>query len=194
MGFPDEDERSPYPPDDPDLLKNRPVLDRLVVMSAGVMANLIFAYLVLVLMFASVGIPSVARIHPGILIPQVMTDSPAERAGLQAEDVVLRAADHDYSAIADETAALAALNDFQALIRSSENQPVALKVQRGAGDPFQLTVIPELRGDGGHWGDLSAQPGADLAPRPEPGRDLHRGWKRLPAGGDAECKRFAAVG
>ncbi len=165
VGFPDEDERSPYPPDDPDLLKNRPVLDRLVVMSAGVMANLIFAYLVLVLMFASVGIPSVTRIHPGILIPQVMPDSPAERAGLQAEDVVLRAADHDYSAIADETAALAALNDFQALIRSSENQPIALKVQRGEGDPFQLTVIPELRGETVAIG-VTLAPNQELTLRP----------------------------
>ncbi|MGY2793948.1 membrane-associated protease RseP (regulator of RpoE activity) [Thermostichus sp. MS-CIW-36] len=147
VGFPDEDEHSPYPPDDPDLLKNRPVLDRLVVMSAGVMANLIFAYLVLVLMFASVGIPSVTRLHPGILIPQVMPDSPAERAGLKAGDVVLQAADRDYRGIADETAALAALNDFQVLIRSSENRPIPLEVQRGEGDPLQLTVIPEVRGE-----------------------------------------------
>ncbi|MFS8859401.1 RIP metalloprotease RseP [Synechococcus sp. H60.3] len=148
VGFPDDDERSPYPPDDPDLLKNRPVADRLVVMSAGVMANLAFAYLVLVLMFASVGIPSVTRIQPGILIAQVMPDSPAEQAGLQAEDVVLRAADHDYSTVADETSALAALNDFQALIRRSENQPVPLQVQRGEGDPIlEITVIPEMRGE-----------------------------------------------
>jgi len=165
VGFPDDDERSPYPPDDPDLLKNRPVLDRLVVMSAGVMANLIFAYLVLVLMFATVGIPSVTRIHPGILIPQVMPDSPAERAGLQAEDVVLRAANRDYSTIADETAALAALNDFQALIRSSENQPIALKVQRGEGDPLQLTVIPELRGETVAIG-VTLAPNQELTLRP----------------------------
>jgi YUP8H12.25 {{Arabidopsis thaliana}}-type protein. Metallo peptidase. MEROPS family M50B len=98
-------------------------------------------------MFASVGIPSVMRIHPGILIPQVMPDSPAERAGLKAGDVVLQAADRDYRGIADETAALAALNDFQVLIRSSENRPIPLEVQRGEGDPLQLTVIPEVRGE-----------------------------------------------
>lgn len=164
VGFPDEDEHSPYPPDDPDLLKNRPVLDRLVVMSAGVMANLLFAYLVLVLMFASVGIPSVTRIHPGILIPQVMPDSPAERAGLKAGDVVLQAADRDYRGIADETAALAALNDFQVLIRSSENRPIPLEVQRGEGDPLQLTVIPEVRGETVAIGvTLAPPPGGDLA-------------------------------
>jgi len=148
VGFPDDDEHSPYPPDDPDLLKNRPVADRLVVMSAGVLANLAFAYLVLVLMFALLGIPSVTRIQPGILIAQVTPDSPAERAGLQAEDVVLRAADRDYSTLADAASALAALNDFQTLIRSSENQPLPLRVQRkGEEALLQITVVPERQGE-----------------------------------------------
>jgi membrane-associated protease RseP (regulator of RpoE activity) len=148
VGFPDDDERSPYPPDDPNLLKNRPLADRLVVMSAGVLANLAFAYLVLVLMFALLGIPSVTRIQPGILIAQVMPGSPAERAGLQAEDVVLRAADHDYSVLADAASALAALNDFQTLIRSSENQPVPLQVRRREKEALlEVTVIPERQGE-----------------------------------------------
>jgi len=148
VGFPDDDERSPYPPDDPNLLKNRPLADRLVVMSAGVLANLAFAYLVLVLMFALLGIPSVTRIQPGILIAQVMPGSPAERAGLQAEDVVLRAADHDYSDLADAASALAALNDFQTLIRSSANQPVPLQVRRREKEALlEITVIPERQGE-----------------------------------------------
>jgi membrane-associated protease RseP (regulator of RpoE activity) len=148
VGFPDDDERSPYPPDDPNLLKNRPLADRLVVMSAGVLANLAFAYLVLVLMFALLGIPSVTRIQPGILIAQVMPGSPAERAGLQAEDVVLRAADHDYSDLANAASALAALNDFQTLIRSSENQPVPLQVRRREKEALlEITVIPERQGE-----------------------------------------------
>jgi membrane-associated protease RseP (regulator of RpoE activity) len=148
VGFPDDDERSPYPPDDPNLLKNRPLADRLVVMSAGVLANLAFAYLVLVLMFALLGIPSVTRIQPGILIAQVMPGSPAERAGLQAEDVVLRAADHDYSDLADAASALAALNDFQTLIRSRENQPVPLQVRRREKEALlEITVIPERQGE-----------------------------------------------
>ncbi|MFS8742017.1 RIP metalloprotease RseP [Synechococcus sp. WC10meta] len=121
---------------------------RQVVMSAGVLANLAFAYLVLVLMFALLGIPSVTRIQPGILIAQVMPGSPAERAGLQAEDVVLRAADHDYSDLADAASALAALNDFQTLIRSSENQPVPLQVRRREKEALlEITVIPERQGE-----------------------------------------------
>lgn len=117
-------------------------------MSAGVLANLAFAYLVLVLTFALLGIPSVTRIQPGILIAQVMPGSPAERAGLQAEDVVLRAADHDYSDLADAASALAALNDFQTLIRSSANQPVPLQVRRREKEALlEITVIPERQGE-----------------------------------------------
>ncbi|MEQ8960676.1 MAG: site-2 protease family protein, partial [Coleofasciculus sp. C2-GNP5-27] len=43
VGFPDDDPDSEIPPDDPNLLRNRPVLDRAIVISAGVIANLIFA-------------------------------------------------------------------------------------------------------------------------------------------------------
>ena len=35
VAFPDNDEDCPYPDDDPDLLKNRPVLDRAIVISMG---------------------------------------------------------------------------------------------------------------------------------------------------------------
>jgi RIP metalloprotease RseP len=35
VAFPDNDEDCPYPEDDPDLLKNRPILDRFWVISAG---------------------------------------------------------------------------------------------------------------------------------------------------------------
>lgn len=44
VAFPDEDPDCPYPPDDPDLLKNRPILDRAIVITAGVIANAIFAF------------------------------------------------------------------------------------------------------------------------------------------------------
>ncbi len=44
VAFPDEDADCPYPPDDPDLLKNRPILDRAIVITAGVIANAIFAF------------------------------------------------------------------------------------------------------------------------------------------------------
>ena len=57
VGFPDDDPDSKIPANDPDLLRNRPILDRAIVISAGVIANLIFAYLVLVTQFAMYSVP-----------------------------------------------------------------------------------------------------------------------------------------
>jgi hypothetical protein len=48
VGFPDDDPDSEIPPNDPNLLRNRPILDRAIVISAGVIANLVFAYFLLV--------------------------------------------------------------------------------------------------------------------------------------------------
>ena len=44
MAFPDDDPESKFPPDDPDLLKNRSIPQRAIVISAGVLANIVFAY------------------------------------------------------------------------------------------------------------------------------------------------------
>ncbi len=44
MAFPDDDPESKFPPDDPNLLKNRSIPQRALVISAGVVANVIFAY------------------------------------------------------------------------------------------------------------------------------------------------------
>ena len=41
MGFPDNDPDSDIPVDDENLLKNRPAIDRIIVVSAGVIANII---------------------------------------------------------------------------------------------------------------------------------------------------------
>lgn len=48
MAFPDDDPKhSPFKPDDPDLLQNRSIPERGLVISAGVIANVVFALSVL---------------------------------------------------------------------------------------------------------------------------------------------------
>lgn len=49
VAFPDDDPKlaEKYPKDDPNLLKNRPIKDRALVISAGIIANCIFAYSIL---------------------------------------------------------------------------------------------------------------------------------------------------
>lgn len=52
VAFPDDDPKSSYAPDDPNLLQNRSVVQRAIVISAGVIANVLFA---LAILFAQVG-------------------------------------------------------------------------------------------------------------------------------------------
>ncbi len=49
VAFPEDDPESKdgFPPDDPDLLKNRSIPERALVISAGVLANCIFAFTIL---------------------------------------------------------------------------------------------------------------------------------------------------
>jgi membrane-associated protease RseP (regulator of RpoE activity) len=51
VAFPDDDPKSSYASDDPNLLQNRNVAQRAVVISAGVVANVLFA---LAILFAQV--------------------------------------------------------------------------------------------------------------------------------------------
>lgn len=153
VGFPDNDEDSKIPSNDPDLLKNRPILDRAIVISAGVIANLVFAYAVLLLMTVSVGIGAVDQ--PGVRIASVMgTDQPAVVAGLQAGDIVRSA-----NGIAFDTS-LDTLDRFQALVAKNAGKPIALQVKR-ADQLLNLTVVPQGEIDKGRIGvrlDFNGQP------------------------------------
>ena len=142
VGFPDDDPDSTIPKDDPDLLRNRPVLDRAIVLSAGVIANLIFAYFLLV---AQVGIIGVADFNyaPGVKVPEVATDvsSAAARAGIQANDIILSI---DYIPLG---ANKEAINTLVETIQNNANQTLELEIQRD-GEKLFLEVTPELGADG----------------------------------------------
>jgi RIP metalloprotease RseP len=92
VGFPDDDPDSKIPPDDPNLLGNRPLLDRAIVISAGVIANLVFAYLMLCVQFGTVGMQQPSQ--PGVVISGVATEVKsvnveAARQGVQPGDVIV---------------------------------------------------------------------------------------------------------
>ncbi|MGB3765479.1 MAG: RIP metalloprotease RseP [Phormidesmis sp.] len=147
VGFPDDDPESEIPPNDPDLLRNRPVLDRAIVISAGVIANMIFAYTVSVAQFGVLGIPEPVN---GVYIPQVVSGSPADLAGIQRTDIVVEANGQRLDgatsdAVADE-AAMAAKGVDQQLIRiihGSPGEPVNLTLQR-KDQEVRVAVTPEV--------------------------------------------------
>jgi membrane-associated protease RseP (regulator of RpoE activity) len=144
VGFPDEDPESTIPPDDPNLLNNRPILDRAIVISAGVIANLIFAYLILALQFGFQGVPDGINYQPGVLVPQVLsTDTPAAQAGIRAGDIILNIDGQELGA--SETA----IGIVQETIQLSPNQTLTLTVEReNTLIPLQVTPQPGPDGKG----------------------------------------------
>jgi membrane-associated protease RseP (regulator of RpoE activity) len=156
VGFPDDDPDSDIPDNDPDLLRNRPILDRTIVISAGVIANLLFAYLVFVAQFVTIGVPQDFVPEPGILIPQVTSEqSPAAQAGIKPGDIIL-AVEGQPLGLTDET-----VTDFIAKIKNSPNQPVALTLQRGLRE-LEVTVTPEVGPEGNAVIGVQLQPNGTI--------------------------------
>lgn len=142
VGFPDDDPDSKIPDNDPNLLRNRPVLDRAIVISAGVIANLIFAYFLLVGQIVTVGVPEF-NYQPGVLVPKVVTEqtSVAAKAGLKSGDIVLAVDGKELGATE------ASLQTLKQVIQDHPNQTLPLTIQRGD-KTLSLRVKPEPGADG----------------------------------------------
>ena len=142
VAFPDDDPESTIPPDDPDLLRNRPILDRAIVISAGVIANLIFAYFLLVGQSLTIGFQDVSY-QPGVLVPQIVEDSnsAATQAGIKAGDVILRVDDLD---LGDSPKSLEALRE---VIQNSPEKTLQLAIQRESNE-ITLDVTPQINEEG----------------------------------------------
>src|SRR4028118_653611 len=125
VGFPDDDPDSKIPDNDPNLLRNRPVLDRAIVISAGVIANLIFAYFLLVTQVGFVGVQEL-NYQPGVQVPELSTEvsSAASKAGIKPGDLIL--------AVEGQTLGTApeALSSLMREIQTHPNQPLQLSVKR----------------------------------------------------------------
>ena len=87
VSFPDEEQDNLLQPDDPDLLKNRPIYQRSIVISAGVIANLLLAWIVLFGQATFLGIPN--QPDPGVVIMGIQPNEPAFKAGLIAGDQII---------------------------------------------------------------------------------------------------------
>jgi membrane-associated protease RseP (regulator of RpoE activity) len=137
VAFPDDDPESKYPPNDPNLLRNRPLFDRAIVISAGVIANLIFAYLLLVGQVATVGVQDI-NYQPGVLIPEIIAqaESPAFVAGVKSGDVVVAVDNKSLPASEDS------IDTLRNAIQASPNQPLKFTIKRGD-KLINLNITPE---------------------------------------------------
>lgn len=135
VSFPDDDASSPFSPDDPNLLRNRPLPQRALVIAAGVLANLLLAYLVLLTQGFVVGIPAGTSASPGVLVAGVQPGQPAAQSGLMAGDRILALDDQTLDGGQQAVAALVRS------IQASPQHPLQLRAERG-GRTLSLTLTP----------------------------------------------------
>lgn len=141
VGFPDNDPDSDIPVDDVDLLKNRPVFDRVLVVSAGVIANIVFAYVIIFVQVLSVGLP-VQEAFPGVLVPEIRASSAASRDGLLAGDIILAV-----NGIELPKGVPNSVSEVVDVIKKNPKRNVSLKITRGDRN-FDLGVTPDESIDG----------------------------------------------
>ncbi len=151
VAFPDEDPDSSFKPDDPDLLKNRPIPARALVISAGVLANILFAYTLLFSQVLTVGLVE-QEYFPGVVVPDVIANSAAARAGIVAGDVVTAVNGHKLLRVRE-----ASVFELVDTIKANANRKLNFSIQRGSATMI-LGVVPDKALDGsGHIGvQLSA--------------------------------------
>ena len=133
VSFPDE-ELNNIDPKDPNLLKNRPVIQRVIVISAGVFANLILAYTILIVNITTIGIPFDP--DPGILVLATQPKKAASLAGLEAGDKILEI---ETSTLGVGDQAVSALVKE---IQNSSGNPISIKIERN-GVFKNLTLVPK---------------------------------------------------
>ncbi|OWM79818.1 membrane metalloprotease ARASP, chloroplastic [Punica granatum] len=141
VGFPDNDPESDIPVDDENLLKNRPILDRVLVVSAGVIANIVFAYIIIFVQVVSVGLP-VQEAFPGVLVPEVRAFSAASRDGLLPGDIILSVNGAELPKQGP-----AAVSELVDAIKRSPRRNVVLRVGR-RDQNFEVGVTPDENFDG----------------------------------------------
>ncbi|MCY7368922.1 MAG: RIP metalloprotease RseP [Chamaesiphon sp.] len=156
VGFPDDDPESDIPPTDPNLLSNRPILDRAIVISAGVIANLIFAYFLLVVQVSVAGFQQIDY-HPGVTVAGIANtlSTAADKAGIQANDVVLAV---DQQILGEGKPAIVKL---MAEIQTHPNLPITFQVKRGE-KTLDIQVTPDATPDGKGQIGVKLVPNADI--------------------------------
>ena len=133
VSFPDEEVNN-INPKDANLLKNRPIFQRVIVISAGVLANLILAYTILIINVTSIGIPF--EPEPGILVLATQPEKSAALSGLKPGDKILKI-ENNTLGVGDE-----AVSDLVKKIQTSSEKQILIKVERD-GAFKELTLIPK---------------------------------------------------
>ena len=133
VSFPDEGQNN-IDPKDPNLLKNRPIIQRAIVISAGVFANLILAYTILIINVTTVGIPFDPE--PGILVLAIQPEKAASISGLEPGDKIIKI-ESSTLGVGDQ-----AVSSLVKEIQNSSGKEISLKIDRN-GIFKDITLIPK---------------------------------------------------
>jgi regulator of sigma E protease len=107
---------------------HKPPLARIAIVMAGPLFNLIFAWMIFILL-CMLGVPTVTA-----RIGEVLKDKPAARAGLLKDDVVTSINGRNVTQ----------WDEIAGMIAAGKGQPVRLTVRRN-GQEMQFTITPEAR-------------------------------------------------
>lgn len=120
---------------------DKPPLQRIAIVAAGPVFNLIFAYLIFIGLYL-VGVPSVTT-----KVGEVLPGKPAARAGIVAGDLIQ----------AVNGKPVRRWEDFAKIVATSKIAPMQVEVQRGQARQA-FTLVPEPRTSKNLLGDTVTQP------------------------------------
>lgn len=131
--------------EDPNLLQNRPPLQRALVISGGVLANILLTFLLSCGIASTTGLPRPVY-NDGIVVTSRLADSPATKAGVQVNDVITSLNEHKIKS------SITAVNEFVTRVRTTPpDQVVNLEIVRpspSSTETIKLQIIPSRSGNG----------------------------------------------
>ena len=119
----------------------KPPLQRIAIVAAGPVFNLLFAYLLFIVIYM-IGVPAVTT-----RIGEVQKDKPAARAGILAKDLVT----------AVDGRGVSRWEEFSRLIAESKGRALEIRLKRGEGT-VTVRVTPELRTSKNIFGEKVTTP------------------------------------
>jgi regulator of sigma E protease len=135
---------------------HKPPLARIAIVMAGPAFNLIFAWLVFIVLFM-VGVPTITA-----RIGEVLADKPAARAGIQKGDVV--------TAINGKR--IRQWEEISGAIAKGSGAPLTITVHRGTQE-LSYTVTPEIREGKSLFGETVKRPAIGIAAAGEVATEHH---------------------
>tara|TARA_B100000700_G_C15053196_1_gene861412 strand:+ start:3076 stop:4158 length:1083 start_codon:yes stop_codon:yes gene_type:complete len=143
VSFPGEDDLSEIKKNDPDLLRNRPIHQKIIVISAGVIANLLLSWIVLFGQASLIGLPN--QPDPGVLVTGVQKNEVANSAGILSGDQILKIQDSIIGSGQD------GIQSFVRGIQNSPNKQIKIEIMR-AEKILTLSLTPSDKNGVGRIG------------------------------------------